>query len=120
VPFIFFLHYSVAGSPLFSGYTLTIRDLFSVENLMPNNEKLKAKLEELRKELKTVSQVNPVERDVLTNLMTDIVNLSTSSGEIEQGFKQTLEEKGTAYEVDHPKVAFAMRQVLDMLTKMGI
>ncbi len=87
---------------------------------MANNEELKAKLEELRKELKTASEVNSVERDVWTNLMTDIVNLSTSPDEIEQGFKQTLEEKGTAYEVDHPKVAFAMRQVLDMLTKMGI
>lgn len=71
---------------------------------MTNNEELKARLEELHSELETASQVTPAERDVLTNLMTDIVNLSTSTDRAEQGFKKTLEEKGTAYEVDHPKL----------------
>ena len=52
--------------------------------------------------------------------MTDIVNLSNAEGEIEQSFRPSLEEKAAAYEVDHPKVAFAVRQVLDMLAKMGI
>lgn len=52
--------------------------------------------------------------------MTDIVNLSNSGDEIEPSFKQTLEKKGAAYEIDHPKVAFAVRQVLDILAKMGI
>ena len=52
--------------------------------------------------------------------MTDIVNLSNSGDEIEPGFKQTLEKKGADYEIDHPKFAFAVRQVLDMLAKMGI
>ena len=87
---------------------------------MINNDELKIKLEVLRKELQTASQVTPAERDLWTNLMTDIVNLSSSGDEIEPGFKQTLEKKGADYEIDHPKVAFAVRQVLDMLAKMGI
>ena len=52
--------------------------------------------------------------------MTDIVNLSNAEDEIEQGFRQSLEARGAAYESDHPKVAFAVPQVLDMLAKMGI
>ena len=87
---------------------------------MTNNDELKAKLEELRSELQTASQVTPADRDLWTNLMTDIVNLSNAEGEIEQSFRPSLEEKAAAYEVDHPKVAFAVRQVLDMLAKMGV
>ena len=87
---------------------------------MINNDELKIKLEALRKELQKASQVTPAERDLWTNLMTDIVNLSSSGDEIEPGFKQTLEKKDADYEIDHPKVAFAVRQVLDMLAKMGI
>ena len=87
---------------------------------MTDNDELKAKLEELRTELQTASQVTPAERDLWTNLMTDIVNLSNAEGEIEPGFRQSLEAKGAAYEADHPKVAFAVREVLDMLAKMGI
>lgn len=87
---------------------------------MTNNDELRVKIEQLRKELQTASQVTPAERDLWTNLMTDIVNLSNSGDEIAPGFKQTLEKKGAAYEIEHPKVAFAVRQVLDMLAKMGI
>ena len=54
---------------------------------MINNDELKIKLEALRKELQKASQVTPAERDLWTNLMTDIVNLSSSGDEIEPGFK---------------------------------
>ncbi len=87
---------------------------------MTNNDELKAKIEGLRQELQTASQITPEERDLWTSMMTDIVNLSNSDNEVEQSFRKSLEEKGAAYEAEHPKITFAVRQVLDMLAKMGI
>ena len=52
--------------------------------------------------------------------MTDIVNLSNAEDEIDHGFRQSLAAYGAAYEIHHPKVSFAVPQVLDMLAKMGI
>jgi len=38
----------------------------------------------------------------------------------EQGLRDTLEQKSLEYEAQHPKLAFTLRQILDILTRMGI
>ena len=37
-----------------------------------------------------------------------------------QGLREVLEEKSSVWEVKHPKLAFTMRQILDILSRMGI
>ena len=38
----------------------------------------------------------------------------------EQGLRDTLERKSLEYEAQHPKLAFTLRQILDVLARMGI
>ena len=35
-------------------------------------------------------------------------------------FRELWKQKSYAYEVDHPEIAYLVRQVLDILAKMGI
>jgi hypothetical protein len=37
-----------------------------------------------------------------------------------RSLRELWEQKSSAYEVDHPEIAYMVRQVLDMLAKMGI
>jgi hypothetical protein len=41
-------------------------------------------------------------------------------GQLQSSFREQLEQKRSAYEVDHPEIAYLVRQVLDILAKMGI
>ena len=38
----------------------------------------------------------------------------------EPGLRDTLEQKSLEYEAQHPKLAFTLRQILDILARMGI
>jgi hypothetical protein len=56
--------------------------------------------------------------------MTEIVAVAEdkacSNHGSELGLRKLWEQKSSAYEADHPEIAFVVRQVLDMLAKMGI
>ncbi len=88
------------------------------------NEDLKAKLKELRHRLQNAANISPADRDLWTNLITYLSQQaeveSSDSSQTHQGLRDTLEKKSAAYEIEHPEIAYLLRQVLDILVKMGI
>jgi uncharacterized phage infection (PIP) family protein YhgE len=100
---------------------------------MPNSEKthqrseLKARLEELYDQLVQSSQISPADRDLLGKMVVGVLQLEDDEQEIaetttlnQQSLREALEQKSLQYEAQHPKLAFTLRQILDILTRMGI
>jgi hypothetical protein len=91
---------------------------------MVDNRELTAALQLLRERLQKASTISSAERDLLSSLITDMTQRDDSDDRQEhrsdQSFRELLQSKASSYEVDHPELAYLMRQVLDILTKMGI
>lgn len=96
---------------------------------MEDSSELKEKLEALRDRLQKASTVSPSERDLWSTLIHEIVKINEAGqsvphqlgpGQLQSSFREQLEQKRSAYEVDHPEIAYLVRQVLDILAKMGI
>ena len=91
---------------------------------MVDNDELKERLLILRDRLENASGVSPSDRDLWTSLMAEIIAISEnkqlSNNSAQLGFRELWKQKSSAYEVDHPEIAYMVRQVLDMLAKMGI
>mgnify|MGYP000075795580 CR=1 FL=1 len=91
---------------------------------MVDNDELKERLLILRDRLENASGVSPSDRDLWTSLMAEIIAISEnkqlSNNSAQLGFRELWKQKSSAYEVDHPEIAYTVRQVLDMLAKMGI
>jgi|TARA_B110000259_G_scaffold146404_1_gene165032 hypothetical protein len=102
---------------------------------MPNSEQrdqrneLKIRLEELHNQLVKSSQVSAADKDMLGKMVVGILQLedvqrdsfeAVAETANEQGLRDTLEQKSLEYEAQHPKLAFTLRQILDILSRMGI
>jgi len=85
-----------------------------------DREELKLRLEGLHADLQSASEITASEREVLSNMVVGILQLDDQKAPTEKHLREMLEEKSSAYEVKYPKLAFAMRQVLDILSRMGI
>ena len=98
---------------------------------MPNSKKtnqrkqLKIRLEELHNQLVKSSHISAADKDLLGKMVMGILQLEDvqqpdTEAVDEQGLRDTLEQKSLEYEAQHPKLAFTLRQILDILTRMGI
>lgn len=91
---------------------------------MVDSDDLKARLRILRARLENATGVSPSERDLWTSLMKEIIAISEAkkpaNNSAHRSLRELWEQKSSAYEVDHPEIAYTVRQVLDMLAKMGI
>jgi hypothetical protein len=85
-----------------------------------DREELKLRLQGLHADLQGASEMTTSEREVLSNLVVGVLRLDEQKAPEEHHLREILEEKSSAYEVKYPKLAFAMRQVLDILSRMGI
>lgn len=85
-----------------------------------DREELKLRLEDLHADLQVASEITTSEREVLSNMVVGVLRLDDQKAPTEHHLREILEEKSLAYEVKYPKLAFAMRQVLDILSRMGI
>ena len=85
-----------------------------------DREELKVRLEDLHADLQSASEITASEREVLSNLVVGVLRLDSEKEPIEHHLREVLEEKSSAYEAQYPKLAFTMRQVLDILSRMGI
>ena len=83
---------------------------------------LKSRLQELHNQLESATKIHPEEKDLLSNMIVGILRLEeqSSNPEIESDWTDLLEEKSLVYEAQYPKVAFTLRQILDILSRMGI
>jgi|TARA_B110000879_G_scaffold75384_1_gene105142 hypothetical protein len=85
-----------------------------------DREELKVRLEDLHADLQSASEITASEREVLSNLVVGVLRLDSEKEPTEHHLREVLEEKSSAYEAQYPKLAFTMRQVLDILSRMGI
>jgi hypothetical protein len=86
---------------------------------------LKIRLEELQSQLVKSSQISVADKDLLGKMVVGILQLEDvqqpdAEAVNEQGLRDTLERKSLEYEAQHPKLAFTLRQILDVLARMGI
>ncbi len=87
-----------------------------------DRSELKSRLQELHNQLESAAKIHPEEKDLLSNMIVGILRLEeqSSNPEIESDWTDLLEEKSLVYEAQYPKVAFTLRQILDILSRMGI
>ena len=85
-----------------------------------DRKELKMRLEDLHAELQSASKITANEKDFLSNMVVGVLHLDDIKVPAEHRLREILEEKSSAYEVQYPKLAFTMRQILDILTRMGI
>jgi len=86
---------------------------------------LKNRLEELQSQLVKSSQISAADKDLLGKMVVGILQLEDvqrpdAETVHEQSLRDTLEQKSLEYEAQHPKLAFTLRQILDVLARMGI
>ena len=89
-------------------------------NDVADREELKLRLEDLHADLQAASEITTSEREVLSNMVVGVLRLDEQREPEENRLREILEEKSSAYEVEYPKLAFTMRQILDILSRMGI
>ena len=81
-------------------------------------------LEQLHKELENTRSVNESARELLYTVKNDIQQLLNKSGGYKVGQHPKLITQLTAtihyFEKSHPKLALALKQVIDILSNMGI
>ena len=87
-----------------------------------DRSELKSRLQELHNQLESATKIHPEEKDLLSNMIVGILRLEeqSSNPEIESDWTDLLEEKSLVYEAQYPNVAFTLRQILDILSRMGI
>lgn len=87
------------------------------------NEELRTQLAQLHDELEHAKTIAPEERDVFGNLMSDMVKIAQGTEVPEERhvtLREKLEQKESEFEIDHPRLAGIIRQILDALNRMGI
>ena len=89
-------------------------------NDVADREELRLRLEGLHADLQTASEITTSEREVLSNMVVGVLRLDEQREPEEHRLREILEEKSSAYEAEYPKLAFTMRQILDILSRMGI
>jgi hypothetical protein len=70
--------------------------------------------------LQIASEITTSEREVLSNMVVGVLRLEEQEEPQEHRLREILEEKSSVYEADYPKLAFTMRQIVDILSRMGI
>ncbi|MCK9564196.1 MAG: DUF4404 family protein [Bacteroidales bacterium] len=85
-------------------------------------DQLRQQLVELHKELENAARQDRHAEDMLTAVMTDIVRIA-SGEELEpdgsDNLRDRLEKQASDFEVRHPKTAGIMREVTEILAKLG-
>ncbi len=77
-------------------------------------------LHEVHAELDDTDKVSDEERLLLAELMADIRTRIGDEADDEQGLGERLGDAVEQFNVSHPTLAFALRRMMDALSKMGI
>jgi len=87
------------------------------ENTVPDQE-LRRTLEELRRELSEVGEVDADLERLLTEIRTDIENVIDRPDP--NSISERLSEAVERFEASHPRLAGAMGAVIDQLARIGV
>jgi hypothetical protein len=83
-------------------------------------QKLKSNIQEVHAELERANTMTSQEKDLLGSLMEEIVIHAGADDEKKQAVTSELDRQATKFEMDYPKIAGLLRQIMDALGKMGI
>lgn len=83
------------------------------------HEELKAKLGQLKQNLSEVDQLDDDSREMLQQVDADIQRL-LSGATSDDGLSERFEQQAVAFEERHPAVSGIMKDIMDVLAKMGV
>lgn len=83
-------------------------------------ERLKATVDELRRELADVDQLDPAVRSQLSAALHDIQTALASKGAPGESLLQRLRDAAHDFEESHPALAGNVGSLIDALARMGI
>ncbi|MCC7083858.1 MAG: DUF4404 family protein [Pirellulales bacterium] len=83
-------------------------------------ERLRATLEELRRGLTEVEQLDPALRSQLVAALHDIQSALAAKGSPEESLMQRLRDAAQDFEESHPALAGNLGSLIDTLGRMGI
>ena len=85
------------------------------------DQQLHTDLERLRAEVNNLSEDNPVTREKLNVLISDIENrLDESSENDDEGLLNSLKESIHQFETEHPRATAILNDIMVTLSNMGI
>ncbi|MBT8136749.1 MAG: DUF4404 family protein [Gammaproteobacteria bacterium] len=85
-----------------------------------SDKELSQLLHQVHSELEDTEKVSEEERALLAQLMSDIKGHIGPTDEQHQGLGDRLDEAVGQFNQSHPTLAFALRRMMDALSKMGI
>lgn len=83
------------------------------------HEQLKAKLSQLHTTLAELDQLDDDSKGMLKQLDTDIQRL-LDDGQADAGLNTRIEQQAVAFEGRHPSMSAVLKDMMDVLSKMGI
>lgn len=83
------------------------------------HEQLKAKLSQLHTTLAQVDQLDDDSKSMLKQLDTDIQRLLDNE-KVDDDLNTRIEQQAVAFEGRHPSMSAVLKDMMDLLSKMGI
>jgi Domain of unknown function (DUF4404) len=87
------------------------------------DDNLRDELKNLHDEIEHAVHKEPLDKDMLSKIMDGIVRIAQGE-KVEQhegeNLKGQIEEQAADFEARHPRVAGVLRDVMDVLSKLGI
>ncbi|MCK9505471.1 MAG: DUF4404 family protein [Porticoccaceae bacterium] len=87
------------------------------------NQDLRSELQSLHQQIETAIHKESLDKDVLSHVMTDIVRISQGDdlqAAESETLKEQLEDQVADFEAGHPRLAATLRDIMDVLAKLGI
>jgi hypothetical protein len=84
---------------------------------------LREELKSLHDQLEHAIHKEPLDKDVFGSVMNSIVKIAQGDSvrdEDGEHLKEQLEEQATDFEIRHPRLAATLRDIMDVLSKLGI
>src|SRR5690606_13391544 len=97
--------------------------IFPGRGFTVDTRELREQLTELHRELEAATSKSPEGSEVLSHMMTDIVRIAAGEEmhpEEGENLRERLEHQASDFEVRHPRMAGILREITDILARLGI
>ncbi len=86
------------------------------------DQELRQELADLHRKLESTTQGSP-EKDLLGHVMNDVIKVASGEElhpEENETLKEHLDEQASSFEARHPRTAGVLREIMDVLGRLGI
>jgi len=87
------------------------------------DQDLRQELKELHDQMEASLHKEPLDKDLLGHIMTDLVRIAQGEKlgeEAGESLVEQLEDQAADFDSRHPKIAGILRDIVDILSKLGI